>query len=172
MLTNRAKYSLKALLYLALLSPGETASGREIAKAGTIPKKFLDLIMGELRAQGVVRSRKGRDGGYALAKPATQIKLGSTVRMMDGPLAPILCASRTAYVPCADCRNVKQCEIRLTMLKVRDAMSDVLDNMSVADLLDSKEPATLLRRPRKPSATATRRPNRTGTLGRRSTALR
>jgi Rrf2 family protein len=138
MLTKKGKYGLKALLHLARLQPEEMAFGAGIAEANNIPKKFLDLILLELRNDGIVRARRGPGGGYALARPASKIKLGQIIRLLDGPLAPIRCASRTAYEPCRDCRSVEECEVRIAMLKVRDAMADILDNITLADLIAKK----------------------------------
>jgi DNA-binding IscR family transcriptional regulator len=70
-----------------------------------------------------------------LARAPSEIKIGHAIRTLDGPLAPIACASRTAYQPCEDCDNVKACAVRLTMTKVRDAMSEILDRLTVADML-------------------------------------
>jgi Rrf2 family protein len=135
MLTAKGKYSLKALAHLAALKPGATAQGIDIAEANNIPKKFLDAILGELRNAGIVYSRKGPGGGYGLARVAAEIKIGHVIRTIDGPLAPIGCASRTAYRPCRDCKNVKACTVRLMMTQVRDAMSDVLDRVTIADMI-------------------------------------
>jgi Rrf2 family protein len=134
MLTAKGKYSLKALAHLATLQPGETAQASEIAAAHNIPKKFLDAILGELRNAGIVHSRKGPGGGYMLARTPREIKLGGVIRVIDGPLAPIACASRTAFQPCRDCRDVKACAVRQMMSTVRDAISDVLDRVTLADL--------------------------------------
>ena len=106
----------------------------EIAKQERIPKKFLDAILLELKNAGLLYSKKGKGGGYWLAKPADKIMLSSVIRVLDGPLAPIACASRTAYRPCADCQDVTACEIRALMQEVRDAMAKVLDGTSLADL--------------------------------------
>ena len=135
MLTAKGKYSLKALTHLAALAPGETTQAIEIAEANNIPKKFLDAILGDLRNAGIVHSRKGPGGGYMLARAPRDIKIGHVIRTIDGPLAPIACASRTAYRPCRDCTDVKNCTVRLTMTKVRDAMSDVLDRVTLADMV-------------------------------------
>lgn len=135
MLTAKGKYSLKALAHLAMLEPGATTQAVDIAEANNIPKKFLDAILAELRKAGVVFSRKGPKGGYALARAPSEIKVGNVIRTIDGPLAPLACASRTAYRPCRDCKDVKTCTVRLMMTDVRDAMSDVLDRTSIADLV-------------------------------------
>ncbi|MDQ0392436.1 RrF2 family transcriptional regulator [Labrys monachus] len=134
MLTNKGKYGLKALAHLAGLPTGETAQSQEIAEANQIPKKFLDAILGELRVAGIVRSKKGKGGGYMLARDASQISVGNAIRVLDGPLAPIACASRTAYQPCTDCPDVPSCTVRLLMQKVRDISSNLLDNTSVEEM--------------------------------------
>jgi Rrf2 family protein len=135
MLTAKAKYGLKAMVHLASLPKGETAQCVDIAEANHIPKKFLDAILGDLRNAGIVRTKKGPGGGYTLARTPSQIKVGFVIRTLDGPLAPIACASRTAYQPCQDCDDVKTCAVRLTMAKVRDAMADILDRLTFADML-------------------------------------
>lgn len=134
MLTNKGKYGLKALAHLAALPPGKTAQSVEIAIGNNIPKKFLDAILGELRFAGIISAKKGKGGGYKLAQPAAEISVGSAIRVLDGPLAPIGCASRTAYVPCRDCKDVRACAVRLLMLEVRDASARVLDSTSVEQM--------------------------------------
>jgi Rrf2 family protein len=108
---------------------------RRHRRANNIPKKFLDAILGDLRNAGVVHSKKGPGGGYMLARTPSEIKVGLVIRTLDGPLAPIACASRTAYQPCQDCDDVKACAVRLTMVKVRDAMAGILDRLTIADML-------------------------------------
>jgi Rrf2 family protein len=153
MLTAKGKYSLKALAHLATLAPGATAQAIDIAEANNIPKKFLDAILGELRNAGIVHSRKGPGGGYMLGRAPEEIKIGQVIRTIDGPLAPIACASRTAYQPCRDCKDVKTCTVRLVMTRVRDAMSEVLDRMTVSDIIAS---------PKAPAPRSARGSNRSG----------
>ncbi|MFC4624050.1 RrF2 family transcriptional regulator [Daeguia caeni] len=131
MLTKKGKYGLKALAYLAMLEPGETAFVADIASKNNIPKKFLDAILLELRNDGILRSKKGPSGGYSLSKEATEITIGQIIRILDGPLAPIRCASRTAYEPCEDCENLDTCQVRRSMLQVREAVANVLDTMTL-----------------------------------------
>jgi Rrf2 family protein len=135
MLTAKGKYGLKALVHLARLPVGESTQSQEIASANNVPKKFLDAILGDLRNAGIVHSRKGPGGGYMLGRPAREIKVGNVIRVLDGPLAPIACASRTAYRPCDDCRDVKTCAVRIAMTRARDAMAEVLDKMTIADMV-------------------------------------
>jgi Rrf2 family protein len=143
MLTAKGKYGLKALAHLATLQPGETTQAMDIAEAHNIPKKFLDAILGDLRNAGIVFSKKGPGGGYMLARAPGDIKIGHVIRTIDGPLAPIACASRTAYQACRDCKSVKTCTVRLMMTEVRDAMSEVLDRLTIADMAAAGEGSTV-----------------------------
>lgn len=133
MLTKKGKYGLKALSALAELPPGQLAFVNDIATRNNIPKKFLDAILAELRNAGFVHSRKGKLGGYCLAKPAEDIQIGHVVRVLDGPLAPIPCASKTRYQPCPDCDEAI-CQVRHLMLDVRNAIAQVLDNTSLSQM--------------------------------------
>lgn len=134
MLTNKGKYGLKAMVHLAGLPPGARIGVAEIAEAHRIPKKFLDAILGDLRNAGFVHSKKGPGGGYALARPAEVIRIGHVVRALDGPLAPLPCASRTAYRPCEDCTDEAACSVRLTMLAVRNSIAGILDNLTLEQM--------------------------------------
>jgi len=134
MLTNKGKYGLKAMVHLAGLDPGRPALVADIAVANMIPKKFLDAILGELRTAGFVHSKKGRGGGYVLAKPASDIRVGEIIRALDGPLAPIACASKSYYRRCDDCTNEARCSVRLMMLEAREAIARVLDHHTLADM--------------------------------------
>lgn len=138
MLTKKGKYGLKALVHLAQLPPGQTAFVLDIATSNNISKKFLDAILLELRNTGILRSKKGPGGGYALARPSSEIMIGQVVRTLDGPLAPIRCASRTAYEPCDDCVSTEDCQVRLSMIEVRDAITSVLDTMSLEQFARKK----------------------------------
>ena len=139
MLTMKGKYGLKAVLHLARIPPNELALSAEIAQANTISKKFLDAILHDLRTAGIVHARKGRGGGYRLARPAAEIMVGQVLRVLDGPIAPIQCASRMAYQPCNDCPDETICAVRLTMIDVRDAISSVLDERSIAEVAASTD---------------------------------
>ena len=134
MLTMKGKYGLKAMMHLARAAPSRLTLSEEIARANNISKKFLDAILGDLRAAGFIQARKGRNGGYGLARPASEIRVGHILRVLDGPLAPIPCASRTAYRRCEDCTDEERCGVRLVMLEVRNAISAVLDEKTLAEL--------------------------------------
>jgi Rrf2 family protein len=134
MLTKKGKYGLKAMVHLAGRLPGEATLVTEIATANEIPKKFLDTILGELRNAGFVNSKKGKGGGYTLARPAHEIRVGHIIRILDGPLAPIQCASQTSYRRCDDCQDENHCSVRLIMCEARRAIAMVLDNRTLAEM--------------------------------------
>lgn len=134
-LTNKGKYGLKAIVHLARLEAGETAQVADVAQRNNIPKKFLDAILLDLRNAGMLRSKKGPGGGYALAKPARSIKVGAVIRALEGPIAPIACASRSAFRACEDCGDIDTCPVRSVMSDVRDAIAGIVDNTTVADLV-------------------------------------
>jgi Rrf2 family protein len=138
MLTNKAKYALKAALYLARRESEGSVLIAEIAASEKIPKKFLESILLTMKNRGILVSRKGRGGGYALARPSSQVSFGEIVRMMDGPLAPVPCVSVTAYHACDECPSEEGCEIRRVMQRVRDAISEILDATSLADVLKNR----------------------------------
>ena len=134
MLSKRSKYAIKALLALADHERGEPVRIVDLAREEQIPPKFLELILLGLKNQGILQSRKGKGGGYLLARDPADIYLGQIVRMFDGPLAPVPCASQTAYVACADCPEEAVCGVHLAMKAVRDATAKVLDGTSIASL--------------------------------------
>jgi Rrf2 family protein len=135
MLTMKGKYGLKAMLHLARLSEGDLALATEIAEANTISKKFLDAILRELRVAGLVQTRKGRSGGYRLARAAASITVGEVLAVLDGPVVSIQCAAPGDGPRCYDCRHDAVCAVRLTMRDVRDAVTSVLDRRSLADVV-------------------------------------
>ena len=144
MLSKKAKYAIKALLALADHDREEPVRIADLARDEQIPAKFLELILLDLRNQGILQSRKGKGGGYLLARDPADIYVGQIVRMFDGPLAPVPCASQTGYVRCADCRNEDVCGVRLAMREVRDATAKILDGTSIAALRRQVERTSLI----------------------------
>jgi Rrf2 family protein len=134
LLTKKGKYGLKAMVHLAGLEPGQLAQVADIAQTNSISKKFLDHILTALRNAGLVYSKKGKGGGYALARAAHEIRVGAIVRALDGPLAPIPCASVTAFRPCDDCDDLKSCTVRIIMVEARNAIASVLDHTTLAEM--------------------------------------
>ena len=133
MLSRKAKYALRAMSVLAQAQPDQLQA-RVIAQQAGVPEKFLETILVELKRAGLVSSRRGSDGGHSLARRAEQIMVGEIVRAIDGPIAPLRCASITAYQPCADCVDPDACALRLLMGDVREAMSAVIDHRSLQQL--------------------------------------
>ena len=104
-----------------------------LAEKENIPKKFLELILLDLKRHGLLQSKMGKGGGYSLSKAPAEITVGQVVRILDGPLAPIPCVSKTAYQKCDECDSERTCEIRKIMAQVRDASASILDFTSLAD---------------------------------------
>lgn len=134
MLTKKAKYAIKAIAYIASFSAEDLVSGKDISETQNIPKKFLDAILIELKNSGFVFSKKGFHGGYSLARNAETIAIGDIIRVIDGPLAPIPCASKTRYRPCEDCADEATCQVRFVMQAAQMALSNVLDKMTIEQL--------------------------------------
>jgi len=143
MISQRAKYALRALVALVEVRAGEPLMISEISRRKAIPKKFLEQILLELKRSGMVESRRGRLGGYVLARPAEKITFGEVLRLIDGPVALLPCLSKIAYRRCADCADEKTCEIRHVFARVVEATRDVLDTTTLADAV--KLPRELLR---------------------------
>ncbi len=135
-LSKRGEYGLRAMIALAALQPnGEVPvmQIREIAQHEQIPGKFLEQILLALKNAGLLHSKMGVGGGYHLAKSPQDISLGQIVRVLDGPLAPVKCVSQMAYEPCG-CPDEETCGLRLVMSDVRNAIADLLDGTSLADV--------------------------------------
>jgi Rrf2 family protein len=143
MLSKKAKYALKALTVLAKEYGQGPVLISDIAQREGIPRKFLEVILLELRNDGILHSKKGKGGGYFLAKSPTQVSIGHVIRVLDGPLAPLPCVSRTAYMRCHECRDERTCGIRMVMKEVRDATARILDSTTLADMLERVEVAIL-----------------------------
>ncbi len=139
MLTQRSKYALRAMLMLAAQPPEELLMVSEIADARKVPRKFLEQILLDLKMKGLLQSRRGKSGGYRLAKPADRITFGEIIRITDGPLALIACASLTGYERCEDCEDEKVCAIRKTMRSVRDATAGILDTVTLAEAVGDEQ---------------------------------
>ena len=149
MLSNKAKYALRALFALSKKYDQGPVLISDLAAEEGIPKKFLELILLELKNQGILQSKKGKGGGYLLGKNPDSITLGQVIRILDGPLAPLPCVSQIAYRKCDECEDESTCGIRIVMKEVRDATARILDGASLADVLTRVESATKQQRPSK-----------------------
>lgn len=136
-LSKRGEYALRSLINLGIAARVGRSLVRvtELAEAESLPVKFLEQVIQQLREAGYVESVRGKHGGYRLAKPADKIVIGSVVRLIDGPLAPIGCVSQTAYEPC-NCPDEAHCGLRMLMLDVRNAIAAILDRYSLADVVE------------------------------------
>jgi Rrf2 family protein len=136
-LSKKAEYALRSTINLGLAAEvgRATISGAELAEVNRLPLKFIERILQELRDAGIVETHRGKFGGYALAKPADRIALGEIVRLVDGRLAPISCASENAYQPCT-CPDEAHCGLRMVMIDVRNAIAKILDRYTVAQVVE------------------------------------
>jgi Rrf2 family transcriptional regulator, cysteine metabolism repressor len=134
-LSKKSEYGLRALLELTLAHGTATLQRQDIAARQHIPIEFLEQILLALKRAGLLSSRRGAKGGYTLIKQPKDISLGHVIRILDGPLAPIGCVSKTAYQKCSDCpyASKTKCPVQHVMGAVRDAIADILDNYSLAD---------------------------------------
>src|SRR3954469_77255 len=136
-LTKRGEYALRALIDFGIAYE----LGRPLVKIGELvqkerlPVKFLEQILMQLREAGFIEAKRGKGGGYLLAKPPKDIRFGQVIRLIDGPLAPIACVSQTAYERCT-CPDEDHCGLRMLMLDVRNAIAKILDRYVLGDVVD------------------------------------
>ena len=138
-ISKKSKYGLRALFALARSYGQGPILIADLARNARIPKKFLELILLELRNKGILASKKGKGGGYFLARDPNGITVGEVIRALDGSLAPVPCVSQTAYRRCEECDDERTCGIRAVMQDARDATAKVLDSESLAALLKREE---------------------------------
>ena len=139
-LSKRGEYGLRAMINLAYSLDDQQEKNKvvqikEIAERQKIPAKYLEQILLTLKNAGLLQSKSGIGGGYYLARPADEIDLGQIVRILDGPIAPIRCVSQMAYEPCG-CPDERTCGLRLVMLDVRNAIANILDHTTLANVLE------------------------------------
>jgi Rrf2 family protein len=132
MISQKARYALRALLYLAARGGDTPIQIAEIAEAERLPRKFLEQILAELKKPGIVQSRRGRSGGYSLGRAAKDISFADVLRVTDGPLALSPCVSVMAYRKCDDCFEETVCAIRKALLAARDATAEILESRNLA----------------------------------------
>ncbi len=139
-LSKKSEYGLRALLELTIAHGETTLQRHEIADHQLIPIEFLEQILLTLKRAGLVASRRGIKGGYTLIKQPSEITLGHVIRLLDGPLAPIGCVSKTAYQKCNECpyANKTRCPLQQVMGAVRDAIAGILDHYTLADFASNR----------------------------------
>ncbi|UTW62034.1 Rrf2 family transcriptional regulator [bacterium SCSIO 12741] len=136
MISKKTKYALLALGYLAEKYDQGPQLISEIAVETKIPKKFLEAILLELKKIGVLSSKMGKGGGYYLRKPPSDVGLAKIIRFMNGPIAMLPCVSLNFYEKCDECTSEKECGLNKVMIEVRDTTLKVLENKTVADLIN------------------------------------
>ena len=136
-LSKRSEYAVRALIDIGMAEQlgKPKLQAAEIAGKENIPIKFLEHLLLTLRHSGYLHSHRGKNGGYSLGKPASEIKIGHVIRLLDGPLAPIRCVSQTAYQKC-NCPDETHCGLRMLMLDVRNSIANILDTHSLEEVVE------------------------------------
>lgn len=142
-LSKRTQYSLRALYSLAASYGGGPVLITRLSEEEGIPKKFLEQILLTLKAAGLVESKKGKGGGYRLTRAPETVTLAAVIRLMEGPLAPLPCASETQFRKCDECIDIETCGTRMVMREVRDAMAEILERTTLAGICRRVDAARL-----------------------------
>lgn len=137
-LSTKGEYASRAMLELSLHHKERLLHIREISAAQDIPERFLEQILLMLKRAGYLRSKKGPNGGYYLAKPPSEITVAEVIRVMDGPLAPIDCVSVTAH---EECPREDFCGLKWLWKEVRDSIAEILEKTTFRDLADKTKKA-------------------------------
>jgi Rrf2 family protein len=156
-LSRRSEYGLRALVDLVRHDGDGPVALAALAERNNLPSKFLEQIMSTLKHGGIVRTTLGSHGGYAMGADPGDISIGRVVRLLDGALAPLPCVSLRYYGPCS-CPDEATCPLRDVMIDVRDAMLEILDRETIADLAAREGRASIDPRGRHADALTGRRP--------------
>lgn len=140
MLSQKTRYTIRALQHLADHWRQGPVRLDAIAEEQNIPRKFLTVILSEMVREGVVISHRGREGGYELALAPVDIRYGDIIRLTRGSLALVPCASRNAHEQCSNCLPEAECRLRGLMLTLRDEMASMLDRVTLADPITVEPP--------------------------------
>jgi Rrf2 family protein len=146
-LSKRTQYSLRALYALSRNYGRGPMLITQLSEDEAIPKKFLEQILLSLKNSGLVSSKKGKGGGYRLAQPPDKITLAAVIRLIEGPLAPLPCASETRFRKCEECIDIETCGTRIVMREVRDAIAEILDHTTLASVCRKVDRARMEQRP-------------------------
>ena len=136
MLSKKTKYAIHALTYLCKKDPSQPTLIVEVAKEANIPRKFLETILLDLKKHGVLGSKMGKGGGYFIRKKPSEIQLSTIIRLFNGPIALLPCASKYYYEICDECVDENACGLRFVMEEVRDETLNILENKSIQDIID------------------------------------
>jgi len=138
MLSKKTKYAFHALRFLGKQGNKNPVLISEVAKKTGVPKKFLESILLDLRKAGVLNSKMGKGGGYYLLKDAKEVLLSDVIRMFNGPIAMLPCASLNYYEPCPECSSEKACGLNRMMIEVRDETLKILEKKSLQDMINAE----------------------------------
>ena len=136
MLSKKTKYAIHALTYLAKKDPSQPTLIVEVSAEANVPKKFLETILLELKKNGVLGSKMGKGGGYFIRKKPSEIQLSTIIRLFNGPIALLPCASKNYYEVCDECPDENACGLRFVMEEVRDETLNILENKTIQDIID------------------------------------
>jgi Rrf2 family protein len=136
MLSKKTKYAIHALTYLAKKDPSQPTLIVEVSSEANVPRKFLETILLELKKNGVLSSKMGKGGGYFLRKKPSEIQLSTIIRLFNGPIALLPCASKNYYEICDECPDETRCGLRIVMEEVRDETLNILENKTIQDIVD------------------------------------
>jgi len=136
MLSKKTKYAIHALTYLAKKNPSQPTLIVEVSAEANVPRKFLETILLELKKNGVLSSKMGKGGGYFLRKKPSEIQLSTIIRLFNGPIALLPCASKNYYEICDECPDETTCGLRIVMEEVRDETLNILENKTIQDIVD------------------------------------
>jgi Rrf2 family protein len=135
MLSHKCKYAIKALEYIYKNKDREPILIAEISEKQKIPKKFLETILLDLKRDGILQSKMGKNGGYSLMKKPSEINIGHIIRLIDGPIALLPCVSYKYYKRCDDCEDEATCGLHNVLAQLREANNKILNKVSLAELI-------------------------------------
>ena len=136
MLSKKTKYAIHALTYLAKKDPSQPTLIVDISKEANIPRKFLETILLDLKKNGILGSKMGKGGGYFIRKKPSEIQLSTIIRLFNGPIALLPCASKNYYEPCDECEDEASCGLRFVMEEVRDETLNILEKKTIQDIIN------------------------------------
>ncbi|HYO29984.1 MAG TPA: Rrf2 family transcriptional regulator [Thermomicrobiales bacterium] len=134
--STRGEYGMRAMVALAHQYGNGPMSIASVSRASSVPTAYLEQLIGPLRRAGLVESKRGAQGGYQLTKAPDLVRVGEVYRVMEGPVAPMECVSEDPSEQ--TCPLIEGCETRPVWLKMRDAIADSLDSMTLADLITER----------------------------------
>ena len=142
--STRGDYAVRVTLELALSPPGAIVPLSDLAQRAGVPPQYTVQLLRTLQTRGIIKSHRGARGGFSLGRRAAEITVAEVLRLMDGPLAPLPCASQSIHIPCSTilCQSESDCVLRDMWVDVRNAIAGILDNTTFADLASRRRLST------------------------------